>query len=284
MPTLRPTVDNTYRLTTFQELPNVEVYRYTGLGNAPELVVSSTSGIKNLKDTVAIDAYNAALDTIRYYQGEFGRNSFDNKGATVKLVVGYSEVNGSPMNNAFWNGSDKTMYFGDGDGKLFSPLGTARDIVAHEFGHAIIDHEVRLDYTGQSGGIHESVSDIWATGVDGNLLIGEDAFTPHVPGDGLRNLEEPHWKHVKELPQDPPYKDEPHAVSEPLSYAAVLASKSLGLDTVRKIWYTAIVDNLKDHSGFAGFRQATEGAALKLYGSEARQAIVDAWKAVGIER
>jgi Zn-dependent metalloprotease len=283
MPTVTTTKFTPF-LTKLQNLPEIEVYRHVGLGKAPELVISSTKGVLNTKDSVAITTYNAALDTIRYYQGEFGRNSYDNKGGKVKLVVGYSESDGAPMNNAFWNGDDKTMYFGDGDGKLFSPLGTARDIVAHEFGHAIISSEVKLGYSGQSGGIHESVSDVWATGIDGNLLIGEDSFTPHVPGDGLRDLENPHWKHVKDLPQDPPYKGEPHVMSEPLSYAAVLASKSVGLDKVRKIWYTAIVENLKDHSGFAGFRQATEGAALKLYGPEARQSIEDAWKAVGINR
>lgn len=283
MPTVSKTPKITAQLTPFQTLPNIEVYRYQGAGKAPELIMSTANGLKGL-DKVAKETYNAALDVVRYYQGEFGRNSYDNKGATVKLVVGYEEAPGVPLNNAFWNGSTNTMYFGDGDGKLFSPLGTARDIVAHEFGHAVIDKEVKLNYKGQSGGIHESVADVWATGVDGNLQIGESAFTPHVPGDAIRDLENPHWKHVKDLPQDDPYTGEPHVMSEPLSYAAVLASKSLGLDTVRKIWYSAVVDNLKNHSGFAGLRQATEASALRLYGTEARQAVEDAWKAVGIER
>jgi len=201
----------------------------------------------------------------------------------VKIIVGYEESPGLPLNNAFWNTASKTMYFGNGDGKLFSPLGTSRDVMAHELGHAIIDTEVKLNYKGESGGIHESVSDIFATGVDGNLLIGETVFTPDIDGDALRDLEHPKWPDMKSLPKpgDSLYK-EPHVWGEPLSYGAVLASRSLGLDKVRKIWYTAVTEDLKDRSGFTGFRQATESAALRIYGVDARQSVHDAWKAVGI--
>jgi neutral peptidase B len=268
-------------LTPFYTLPDVDVFRFKGLGSAPELVVSSTKGILNKLDTVAIQTYESALDVVKYYKSEFNRDSFDNKHAHVNIIIGYEEAPGSPLNNAFWNNDDKTLYFGDGDGKLLTPLGTARDVVAHEFGHAVISSEVKLDYTGESGGIHESVSDIFATGVDYNLQIGEDVFTPDIKGDAIRDLEHLSFPTVDDVKKSS-YFGEPHAMSEPLSNAAVLASKSVGLDKIRNIWYTAITDNLKNHSGYSGFRDATEAAALKLYGAETRQSVADAFKAVGI--
>ena len=272
---------STPKLTEFYKIPSIDVYRFKGLGTTPELVVSSTQGVLNRKDTVAIKTYEAAMDVIKYYKNDYNRDSFDNANGTVRIIVGYEDSPGLPLNNAYWNTEDKTLYFGDGDGKLFSPLGTARDVMAHEFGHAVIDNEVKLTYRGQSGGIHESVSDVWATGVDGNLKIGEDVFTPDVPNDALRDLDNLHWNTVSDI-KNTSYWDEPHAMGEPLSHAAVLASQSLGLDKVRKIWYTAITEDLKDHSGFTGFRQATEGAALRMYGTDARQSVRDAFKAVGI--
>lgn len=260
--------------------PKIEIYRYQGPLHAPELVIASHKDALSTNDSVAKKTYSAALEVINYYKKEFNRSSYDNNNSPVKLVVGYKSIDNKPLNNAFWSSDDKTMYFGDGDQKLFSPLGTAYDIVAHEFVHAVVDSEVSLVYSGEQGAIHETVADILATGIDGNLLIGEDAYTPNIPNDALRDLQNPKYKNISSLPVG---TKEPHEMGEPLSYAAVLASSSLGLDRVRKIWYTAIVDNLKAHSGFIGFRQATESAALSLYGVEARQSISDAWNAVGLK-
>lgn len=263
-------------------LPPVDVYRWKGLGSQPELIVSSIKGVVKGGDTVATQTYNAAIEVVRYYKQVYNRNSYDNKGATVNIIVGYEEAPGLPLNNAFWDTTTKTMYFGDGDGKLFSPLGTSRDVIAHEFAHAIISSEVDLDYSGQSGGIHESVSDILATGVDNNFKIGEDVFTPDIPGDGLRDLENLRWKTVDSI-KGTEYWGEPHAMGEPLSHAAMLAAKTLGIDKVRTIWYTAISDRLGDHSGYNGFKQATLGAALALYGADAKQSMLNAYKAAGIK-
>lgn len=263
-------------------LPHIEVFRYNAGTNTRELVVSSREGVLDTSDTVAIQTYNAALDVIRYYKNTYNRSSYDNKNSDVKIVVGYTESTNLPLNNAFWNTEDKTMYFGDGDGNLFSPLGTAYDVVAHEFAHAIIENEVPLVYNGQSGGIHESVADILSTGVDNNLTIAESVFTPKIKNDSLRDLGNLTHKTAPFLQRAGKWANEPHLMSEPLSHAAVLASQFVGLDVIRKIWYTATVDYLKPHSGFTGFRQATLSAA-SLYGPEVRQSILDAWKAVEIE-
>jgi len=264
-------------------LPPIEVYRHVGHGKEPILVVSSDQKQYEGRDLVALGTYQAAVDVVGYFSKTFGRAGADDAGSAVKIIVGYEDVPGKPVNNAFWDATKGAILFGDGDGDTFSPLGTARDVMAHEFSHAIIDSEVKLAYRGEEGGIHETLADLWATGVDGNMTIGETVYTPNVPGDALRDLNNLTWKHTDDLPVTPPYVDEPHVMGEPLTHAAVLASQSVGIDNIRKIWYTATIDHLKDHSGYAGFRQATEAAALQMYDVDTQKAISDAWEAVGVK-
>jgi Zn-dependent metalloprotease len=58
--------------------------------------------------------------------------------------------------NAFWNGS--SMTFGDGY-TTFYPL-VCLDVSAHEVAHGFTDNHSDLTYSGQSGGINESYSDM----------------------------------------------------------------------------------------------------------------------------
>ena len=265
--------------------PIIDIFRYDPVTKSQDLVISSMDGFSRdkIKDTVALQTYDAARSVVDYFKSSFHRDSFDGKNAPVKIVIGYREEPSVPLSNAFWSQEDKTIYFGDGDGRVITPLGTAPDVMAHEFTHAVIDSVLLLKYRGEQGGIHESVSDVLATGVDGNLTIGESIFTPDLKGDSIRDLADLPLKTKNDLPKySGTIEGEPHMMSEPLSTAAFLASKVLGIEKIRQIWYTAVTQGLKDNAGFEGLRSATEGAALSLYGTKARQSIADAWKAVGI--
>ena len=245
--------------------------RYNPKSYSPEPVTAFD------KDPVARKTLEATTKVVDYFKTTYGRDSWDGRGAEVRVVVGVEE------NNAYWRNENKTLYFGDGDGVMFSPLGTAVDVVAHEFMHAVIDSEVKLDYDGESGGIHESFSDILATGLDGNLQIGETVFTPGIKGDAIRALDHLSYTHVSQLPKpNELYYNEPHLWSEPLSHAAFLASREIGLDKVRNVWYTAVNEHLKDNAGFLGARQATISAAKSMYGETEVAALSQAWDAVGI--
>jgi Zn-dependent metalloprotease len=63
---------------------------------------------------------------------------------------------GNNYENAFWNGS--SMTFGDGY-TTFYPL-VALDVSAHEVAHGFTEQNSDLTYSGQSGGINESYSDM----------------------------------------------------------------------------------------------------------------------------
>lgn len=82
----------------------------------------------------------------------------------------------SNYENAFWNGS--SMNFGDG-ASTFYPL-VSLDVTSHEVSHGYTEQNSSLQYTGQSGGMNESYSDIAGEAAEyydrgaADFLIGED--------------------------------------------------------------------------------------------------------------
>ena len=88
-------------------------------------------------------------------------------------------------NNAAWIG-DKMIY-GDGDGRTFTALSGANDVVAHEITHGVTQETANLNYRNQSGALNESFSDVFGYFVDDeDFLMGEDVYTPGQNGDALR--------------------------------------------------------------------------------------------------
>jgi len=155
-------------------------------------------------DSVAQNTHNNASDVYDYYFNTFGRDSYDDAGATLTSTVHYY-VN---YNNAFWNGT-QTVY-GDGDGTTFSPLGQDLDIVTHEWTHAVTQYTANLWYIHQSGALNESYSDVFAAMNDNDgdeWWMGEASYTPRTPGDALRYMDNPplgnqpdHWDEYLYLP------------------------------------------------------------------------------------
>lgn len=251
----------------------------------------------------AIDAAhdNAGL-VHEFYASILGRDSIDGRGMQITSVVHY----GSAFNNAYWDG--EKMTYGDGDGKLFSPLSGALDVVAHEMAHGVTEHTAGLAYRNQSGALNESWSDVfgelveqWAENRTGfgtpdaakaaDWLIGEDVFTPGTAGDALRSMRTPgtgykgdpqpgHMKDYKRMTGD---SGGVHVNSGIPNKAAYEAGIRIGGEKLAKIWYTALTDYLKSNSTFSDAANATFAAAQRLYGTGAEsQAVLDAWQAVGI--
>ncbi|QWF14887.1 M4 family metallopeptidase [Lysobacter capsici] len=80
--------------------------------------------------------------------------------------------------NAFWDG--RVLTFGDGR-TTFYPL-VSLDVVAHEASHGFTEQQSGLIYSGQSGGINESFSDIAGEAAEfyargrNDFLVGADIF------------------------------------------------------------------------------------------------------------
>jgi Zn-dependent metalloprotease len=251
----------------------------------------------------AVDAAhdNAGL-VHEFFSTVLGRDSIDGRGMQMKSVVHF----GSAYNNAYWDG--EKMTYGDGDGKMFTPLSMALDVVGHEMAHGVTEHTAGLAYRNQSGALNESWSDVlgelieqWAENRAGfgttdaakaaDWLIGEDVFTPGTAGDALRSMKAPgtgykgdpqpgHMKDYKKMTAD---NGGVHINSGIPNKAAYEAAIRIGGEKLAKIWYTALTDYLRPNSTFADAASATLAAATRLYGAgEVSQAVTDAWMAVGI--
>lgn len=110
-------------------------------------------------------AYDYSGDFYDYLSRGFGRDSYNDAGATLR--AGVHRTSSCP--NASWNGS--TTSFCDGV--------VTDDVVAHEFGHALTQLTAGLIYQNQPGQLNESFSDIWGELID---LFNGNASSPGTPG------------------------------------------------------------------------------------------------------
>ncbi|WP_340679574.1 M4 family metallopeptidase [Paraglaciecola sp.] len=103
-------------------------------------------------NTEANNMIYASAETFDFFFNAYGRDSFDNAGATMDAIFN----RGDACPNASWNGT----YIS------FCPGLTSDDVTAHEWGHAYTEHTNNLIYQWQSGALNESYSDIWGETVD----------------------------------------------------------------------------------------------------------------------
>jgi Zn-dependent metalloprotease len=99
----------------------------------------------------------------------FGLNGVDNNNRALNAFAHVYSVSQGLYDNAFWNpASDlygQGFYFLD---SYRSPedMGASIDIVSHEYAHAVTTYHSNLTYSGESGALNESFSDIIGTAVE----------------------------------------------------------------------------------------------------------------------
>ena len=110
------------------------------------------------------NSYDLLGEIYNYYLSKFNRKSYDNNDSPIKAVVHVN--NNSICPNAFWNKVNNVIYICDGM--------LAKDILTHEFTHGVNKDLIPVY---QSGSLAESLSDIFAVGLDDkNWTIGEDSI------------------------------------------------------------------------------------------------------------
>ncbi|MFF4906425.1 M4 family metallopeptidase [Streptomyces sp. NPDC001260] len=267
-------------------------------------------GLPSNRQTAGVDVAFGAAATWDYYKDMYGRNGIRNDG-----VAAYSRAHyGSNYVNAFWQDSCFCMTYGDGSGNSH-PL-TALDVAAHEMSHGVTAATAGLNYSGESGGLNEATSDIFAAAVEfyenlpadpGDYLVGEKI---DINGDGtpLRYMDKPS--------KDGASRDswsstlggiDVHYSSGPANHFFYLLSEGSGAKTVNgvsydsptydgqsvtgigiqnaaAIWYRALTTYMTSTTDYAGARTATLSAAADLFGaySPTYLAVADAWAAINV--
>ena len=184
------------------------------------------------------------------------------------------------------------MTYGDG-ATTFQPL-VSVDVAGHEMSHGVMSTEANLTYSGESGGLNESNSDIFGTLVEFSLTgspdvpdywIGERIYKSNWSGGTFTQTKALRY-------MDDPAKDgaspacwysgignlNVHYSSGPNNHMFYLlahggASKcngqvvtGIGNDKAARIWYTAMADYMTASTNYAGARAAAISAATALKG------------------
>ncbi|MGD6796111.1 M4 family metallopeptidase [Metabacillus indicus] len=305
----------------------VDVHTFSAkrLGETPFLLLSALFGYTGQEvttktsffaDPAAVSAHVNSIKVNNYYQTMHKRNSLDGNG--MKLV---STVHiGEKWNNAAWNG--KQMLYGDGDGVQFSSLAGGLDVAGHEMTHGVISKTANMTYQDESGAINESIADIFGALAEMHASgsasapeweMGEDIFTPNIPGDGgLRSLSDPtktklstvylpsgHYPdHYNDRYLGTLDKGGVHINSSINNKAAYLISEGgehygitvtgITRQKTEKIYYRALTKYLTPSSGFKEMRQAAIQSARDLYPDRSGQpsaetkAVIAAYDSVGV--
>ena len=263
------------------------------------------TGALTSRQTTAVDAQYGVAETWDYYKNVHGRNGIANNGAGSYNRVHYS----SGYDNAFWDDTCFCMTYGDGDGTSYNPFDSL-DVAGHEMSHGVTSRTAGLNYSGESGGLNESTSDIFGTAVEfyannakdtPDFLIGEKLAKNGTP---LRWMDKPskdgasadcwysgvgnldvhyssgvgnHWFYILSNG------------TGTSSYGTSTAcdggtNTGIGHAAAERIWYRALTTYMTSTTNYAGARTASLSAAADLYGAGSTNynAVADAWAAVNV--
>ncbi|MDQ0940615.1 M4 family metallopeptidase [Streptomyces sp. V1I1] len=261
-------------------------------------------------ETAGADAAYGAGITWDYYKNVHGRSGIRGDG-----VGAYSRVHyGNNYVNAFWQDSCFCMTYGDGSGNA-KPL-TSIDVAAHEMTHGVTSATAKLVYSGESGGLNEATSDIFAAAVEfyansaqdkGDYLVGEKI---DINGDGtpLRYMDKPSKDGAS---KDAWYSGigniDVHYSSGPANHWYYLLSEGSGAKTINGvnydsptsdglpvtgvgrdkaslIWFKALTTKFNSTTNYAAARTGTIAVATELYGATSAEvkAVTDAWAGINV--
>jgi len=284
----------------------------------------ATDSDNDWTDGPTVDAHVFQGWVYDYYFKRFNRHGMDDRDVEVDSIVhplARSEANRQPpnvvgtfINNAFYC-CEGLLVFGDGDGRQFTFLAGAFDVVAHEWTHGVTDFTSNLIYRDESGALNEAFSDIMAAAMEfyyypvgtdrdqADWLIAEDVFLAS-PGY-LRSLNNPsakgHPDHYSLRRFIGTSIDDGGVhfnltIATHAFYLAVAGGRNrvsgvnvpgIGISNIERmerVFYRAFTQLMGPGSQFSDARRATLQAATDLYGggSNERAQVELAWTAVGV--
>ncbi|MDT9689745.1 M4 family metallopeptidase [Streptomyces sp. P9(2023)] len=268
------------------------------------------NGTPQNAETAGADAAYGAGVTWDYYKNVQGRSGIRGDGVGASSRVHY----GNAYVNAFWQDSCFCMTYGDGAGNT-KPL-TSIDVAAHEMTHGVTSNTAGLIYSGESGGLNEATSDIFAAAVEfytnnpqdpGDYLVGEKI---DIRGNGtpLRYMDKPskdgaskdawysgigsigvhnssgvanHWFYL--LSEGSGAKTV-NGVNYDSPTSDGLPVTGIGRDKAALIWFKALTTKFNSNTNYAGARTGTVAVATELYGAGSAEvkAVENAWAGVNV--
>jgi len=253
--------------------------------------------------TAAVNALWGLMNTYDMLKNVLGWQSLDGNNTATYIAA---HVN-TAYDNAYYSDTCQCMFIGDGD--AFNSLGSI-DVIGHEMGHGVTAATSDLVYSGESGGLNESSSDINGEAVEAYARAGGTGDVLPASGNDwqlgteISKTQEPlRW--MKKPSRDGASPDawssslkrlDVHYGSGPNnrmfsflaqgssadkasdSYSKYVvkrpaAMSGIGMDKAYRIWFKAATTKFTSTTNYAVARAKVLEAAQELYGKESREAV-----------
>lgn len=228
--------------------------------------------------------------TTRFYHDVFGRDGYDDKGASITAIAdlgtGFFSLQGA---NASWNAAAQIFSFGIGN-DIFDDLAKASDVVGHEFTHAVISNSSNLEYFSETGALNEHFADVFGEFVQ---HFGKPDSTPFLMGETvarsgkqpIRNMLKPQEGLAKQPGKMSEIKDEyknhcegqknpddncgVHNLSGIPNVTAAKVITAIGWEKAHWLYYRVMTARVLSNSRFVDYmRQIKAECALQLDASD----------------
>lgn len=253
--------------------------------------------------TAAVNAMWGLMNTYDTLKNVFNRLSLDGHNTATYIAA---HVN-SGYDNAYYSDTCRCMFIGDG--ASFYSLG-AIDVIGHEMGHGVTAATSNLTYSGESGGLNESSSDINGEAVEsyargggtGNSIpltgndwvVGKeiskngtplrwmyrpskDGSSPDAWSSALKRLD----VHYSSGPNNRMFyflsqgsnADQASDMYSKYLVKTPAAMTGIGLDKAYRIWFRANTTKFTSSTNYADARARMIEAAEDLYGKGGKESI-----------
>ncbi len=253
--------------------------------------------------TAAVNAMWGLMNTYDMFRNTLGWHALDGQNTASYIAT---HVN-TAYDNAYYSDTCKCMFIGDGSS--FTSLGSI-DVVGHEMGHGVTASTSDLVYSGESGGLNESASDIVGEVVEAYARAGGTGDT--IPAQGndwmlgkeisrsgtpLRWMHKPSkdgssrdaWSntlkrldvHYSSGPNNRMFYflaqgSKPEKDSEYYSKFLVkqpLGMRGIGMDKAFRIWFKAASTKFTSVTNYKDARAKLIATAEELYGAGSKESI-----------
>ena len=260
------------------------------------------SSTPNYNDSENMRANIETLYASEFYfdflKDKFDYNSLDNEGYQIVC-----NTNIFGLGNAFWDGNE--VFFGGKECDGFNSF-TSIDVVTHEITHGLTQFNSDLVYSGESGALNESLSDIFGKTIEYKLdpsgftwILGKELDPVfHTASRSMSNPNESDCpKYYKGYLWDT--EEEVHTNSGVLNYWYYLITEGghdtnekgyafdfdgIGIDKAIDLVFDIATHYLTEKSDYKAIYTYSLESAKALFGDESAElhTIQEAWKTVGI--
>jgi Zn-dependent metalloprotease len=264
--------------------------------------------------TAAVNAMWGLMNTYDALKNIFGWQSLDGHNTATYIAA---HVN-TAYDNAYYSDTCRCMFIGDG--ASFYSLGSI-DVIGHEMGHGVTAATSNLTYSGESGGLNESASDINGEIVEAYARAGGKGETIPATGNDwvlgkeisksgtpLRWMYKPSkdgsspdaWStsikridvHYSSGPNNRMFyflaqgsnADKASDYYSKYLVKAPAAMTGVGLDKAYRIWFRANTTKFTSSTNYADARTKMIESAQELYGKSSREAtaVMRAYAAINV--